>query len=347
MPVRHFTPYASAAVIIAAAFAAVGSLSAQAADFRGETIAIEIGYGPGGGYDTYGRVLAKHYGRFIPGNPTVVPRNMPGAGSLRAANFIYNTAPKNGTELGIFSASTAMEPLMGNEEAKFDPAKFSWIGSMNQDISFCGVWQQPGAANSFEQMLGPSGPETVFGSSGPAAISHQHPLVLKNLLSARVSVISGYEGNKEVNLAMQRGEVNGACGLFLSTIKAQFLSDVQQGRLKLVIQMGPKTTNEFGPIPSVFDFVKNEDDRKVLELHFGQVLLGRPVAGPPGMPEERLSVLRKAFLELMKDPDFLADAQKANLDIDPATGEEVRALLARFADYPKNIIQKAKAAIGR
>src|SRR5829696_10237869 len=157
MPVRHYKPCASAAAIIATAFAAVGSLSAQAADFRGETIAIEIGYGPGGGYDTYGRVLAKHYGRFIPGNPTVVPLNMPGAGSLRAANFIYNTAPKNGTELGIFSASTAMEPLMGNEEAKFDPAKFSWIGSMNQDISFCGVWQQPGAANSFEQMLGTSG----------------------------------------------------------------------------------------------------------------------------------------------------------------------------------------------
>jgi tripartite-type tricarboxylate transporter receptor subunit TctC len=281
MPVRHFKRYASAAAIIATAFTAFCSPSAQAADFKGETIAIEIGYGPGGGYDTYGRVLARHYGRFIPGNPTVVPRNMPGAGSLRAANFIYNTAPKNGTELGIFSASTAMEPLMGNEEAKFDPAKFSWIGSMNQDISFCGVWQQPGAANSFQQMLGSSGPETVFGSSGPAAISHQHPLVLKNLLGARVSVISGYEGNKEVNLAMQRGEVNGACGLFLSTIKAQFLRDVQEGRLKLVIQMGPKTTNEFGPIPSVFDFVKSEDDRKVLELHFGQVLLGRPVAGIP------------------------------------------------------------------
>jgi hypothetical protein len=146
---------------------------------------------------------------------------------------------------------------------------------------------------------------------------------------------------------MQRGEVNGACGLFLSTIKAQFLADVQQGRLKLVIQMGPKTTDEFGPVPSVFDFVKNEDDRKVLELHFGQVLLGRPVAGPPGMPEGRLSALRKAFMELMKDPDFLADAQKANLDIDPATGEQVHALLLRFADYPKNIIQKAKAAIGR
>jgi tripartite-type tricarboxylate transporter receptor subunit TctC len=335
-------------MIATALIAAVpGSPNAQAADFKGETISIQIGYGPGGGYDTYGRVLAKHYGRFIPGNPTVVPRNMPGAGSLRAANFIYNTAPKNGTELGMFSASTAMEPLMGNEEAKFDATKFSWIGSMNQDISFCGVWQHPGAATSFEKMLGQTVPETVFGSSGPAAISHQHPLVLKNLLGARVSVISGYEGNKEVNLAMQRGEVNGACGLFLSTIKAQFLGDVQQGRLKLVIQMGPKTTNEFGPVPSVFDFVKNEDDRKVLELHFGQVLLGRPVAGPPGMPDERLSALRKAFIELMKDPDFLADARKVNLDIDPASGQEVHSLLLRFADYPKHIIEKAKAAIGR
>jgi tripartite-type tricarboxylate transporter receptor subunit TctC len=318
--------------------------AAQAPGFGGETIGIEVGYGPGGGYDTYARLLAKHYGRFIPGNPTVVARNMPGAGSLRAANFIYNLAPKDGTELGAWAASTVMEPLLGNELAKFDAAKFGWIGSMNQDISFCGIWQKPGAATSFQDMLKM---ETIFGSAGPASISFQHPFVLKNLLGANVRVVTGYAGSREVNLAMQRGEVNGACGLFVSSIKSQFLKDVEEGRLKLVIQMGPKTTEEFGKVPSVFDLVKTEIDRKVLELHFKQILLGRPLAGPPGMPPERLAGLRTAFMDTMKDPDFLADAQRANIDIDPVTGEQVDQLLEQFAEYPKSVIDKAKAVIGR
>jgi tripartite-type tricarboxylate transporter receptor subunit TctC len=335
-------------LVLLGSFVLLGAFEGRAAgptpDFGGETIGIEIGYGPGGGYDTYASILAKHFGRHIPGNPNVVPRNMPGAGSLRAANFIYNLAPKDGSELGAWAASTVMEPLLGNDLAKFDAARFGWIGSMNQDISFCGIWQKPGAARSFRDMLTI---ETIFGSAGPASISFQHPLVLKNLLGANARVVTGYAGSREVNLAMQRGEVNGACGLFVSSIKSQFLQDVQEGRLKLVIQMGPKTTDEFGKVPSVFDYVKTEDDRKVLELHFEQILLGRPLAGPPGMPADRLAALRVAFMETMKDPDFLADAQKANIDIDPVTGEQVDQLLEQFSKYPKSVVEKARAVIGR
>src|SRR5258708_4710220 len=149
-------------------------------DFKGETITIQIGYGPGGGYGTYGRALARHYGRFIPGNPNVVPKNMPGAGSLRAANHIYTLTARDPVEVAIFAASTAMEPLMGNDQAKFDAAKFGWIGSMNQDVSFCGVWQGGGGAASFADTLNKDSKELIFGSAGPAAISHQHPLILKN-----------------------------------------------------------------------------------------------------------------------------------------------------------------------
>jgi tripartite-type tricarboxylate transporter receptor subunit TctC len=317
------------------------------ADFRGETVTIQIGYGPGGGYDTYGRALARHFGRFIPGNPTVVPKNMPGAGSLRAANHIYNLSAREGTEIGIFAASTAMEPLMGNDQAKFDVIKFGWLGSMNQDISFCGVWQGPGVPTSFPDMLKQGSMELIFGSAGPAAISHQHPLVLKNVLGANIRVIAGYDGQKEVNLAMQRGEVHGACGLFVSSIKAQWLPDVQAGRLKLFLQMGPKTTDQFGTVHDVFEFVKTDVDRKVLELHFKQTILGRPFAASPNLAKERLAMLRKAFLDTMQDREFLADAQKMNLDIDVATPEQVEALLRQFADYPKAVIEKARAAIGR
>jgi len=316
-------------------------------DFKGETISIQIGYGPGGGYDTYGRALARHLGRFIPGNPLVLPKNMPGAGSLRAANHIYSLGARDAVEIGTFSASTAMEPLMGNDQAKFDATKFGWLGSMNQDVSFCGVWVAPGIPTSIHDMLKKDSKEIIFGSAGPAAISHQHPLVLKNILGANIRVISGYEGQKEVNLAMQRGEVHGACGLFVSSIKTQWLPDVKAGRLKLFLQMGPKTTDEFGEVPDVFNFVNTDEDKKVLELHFKQTILGRPYAASPNLPKERLAVLRKAFLETMKDKDFLADAEKVNLDIDVATPEQVEQLLVQFANYPKNVIDKAKAAIGR
>src|SRR5215831_17497155 len=315
--------------------------------FRGETITIQIGYGPGGGYDTYGRTLARHYGRFIPGNPVIIPKNMPGAGSLRVANHVYNLTARDGIEIAIFAASTAMEPIMGNDQAKFDVTRFGWIGSMNQDVSFCGVWVGPGIPATFRDMLTKVSKELVFGSAGPAAISHQHPLVLKNVLGAGLRVIAGYDGQKEVNLAMQRGEVHGACGLFASSIKTQWLPDVKAGRLKLFVQMGPKTTTEFGEVPDVFDFVQSDEDRKVLELHFKQTILGRPFAASPNLPKERLAVLRKAFLDTMKDREFLADAEKMNLDIDVATAEEVETLLREFASYPKPVIEKAKAAIGR
>jgi tripartite-type tricarboxylate transporter receptor subunit TctC len=218
---------------------------------------------------------------------------------------------------------------------------------MNQDISFCGVWLTPGMPVSLPDMLKKESKELIFGSSGLAAISHQHPLILKNVLGANIRVIAGYDGQKEVNLAMQRGEVHGACGLFVSSIKAQWLPDVKAGRLKLFVQMGPKTTNEFGEVPDVFDFVKTDEDKKVLELHFKQTILGRPFAASPNLPKDRLALLRKAFLDTMADKDFLADAQKMNLDIDIATAEQVETLLREFASYPKSVIDKAKAAIGR
>jgi tripartite-type tricarboxylate transporter receptor subunit TctC len=331
-------------LLLSAAIPAAAMGQPASEPFKGQTISIEIGYGPGGGYDTYARALARHYGRFIPGNPAIVPKNMPGAGSLRAANYIFNLAPKDGTELGAWAASTVMEPLMGNDQAKFDATKFGWIGSMNQDISFCGLWVRPEGPQSFADMFKV---ETVFGSAGQASISYQHPLILKNVLGAKVNVITGYAGTREVNLAMQRGEVHGSCGLFLSSIKSQYLSDVQEGRLKLVIQMGPKTTDIFGPVPSVFDLAKSDEERRILELHFKQILLGRPIAAPPDVPLGILETLRTGFMRTMQDPEFLEDARKVNIDIDPVSAAEVEKLLRQFANYPTPIIRKARAAIGR
>jgi tripartite-type tricarboxylate transporter receptor subunit TctC len=332
---------AAALVLLAAGVARADSV----ADFyAGKTLSLIAGLPPGGGYDTYVRVLARHYGRFIPGHPSIVPSNMPGAGSLLAANYIYGKAVPDGLSLAMFASSAVMEPLLGNKAALFDATKFSWIGSMSQDAAFCGVWAAPGVATTFDEMMTK---ETIIGGGATAAITFQHPMVLKNVLHADLRVIPGYAGTRELNLAMHRGEVNGMCGLFGSSIKAQFGDDVDSGRLKLFIQMGPKISTEYGKVPSVFDYARSDQDRAVLDVHFRQLLLGRPLAGPPGIPADRLQALRAGLLATMKDADFLAEATKVGLDIDPASAEEVEALLQRFAAFPADVFRKAQEAIGR
>jgi tripartite-type tricarboxylate transporter receptor subunit TctC len=298
-----------------AALVAPAQADSVAEFYKGKTVTLIAGFPPGGGYDTYVRILSRHYGRFIPGQPAVVASNMPGAGSLTAANHIYNKAPADGTALAMFASSAAMEPLLGNKAAAFDATKFSWMGSMSQDVAYCGVWQAPGAAATFDEMMTK---ETIFGGGGAAAITSQHPMVMKNILGAKIRVILGYPGTRDINLAMHRGEVNGTCGMFASSVKAQFMDDV-----------------------------RSDEDRAVLDVHFKQLLLGRPLAGPPGIPADRLKALREALVATMKDPEFLAEANRVGLDIEPASPEEVAELLKRFAAYPADVFSRAQEAIGR
>ena len=336
------------AAIALAALLAVAPAPANAetaADFyKGKTVTLIAGFPPGGGYDTYVRVLARHYGRFLPGQPSVIASNMPGAGSLTAANNIYAKYAPDGLALAMFASSAAMEPLVGNKSALFEPTKFSWIGSMSQDVAYCGAWQHPGGATTFDEMLTK---ETIIGGGAPAAITYQHPMVLKNVLKANFKVIQGYKGTRDINLAMQRGEVNGTCGMFGSSINSQFGAEVKDGRMKLFIQMGSRRSNTFGKIPSVFDYAKTDQDRAILQFHFGQLLLGRPLAGPPGIPADRLAALRTALFATMKDPQFLAEAGKAGLDIDPVTPDQVMTLLKQFAAFSPEILVKAREAMGR
>ncbi len=345
---RHFRTTrlhcALAVLLIASAPSGVARAKSAADFYKGKTVSLIAGFPPGGGYDTYVRVLARHYGRFLPGQPTVVASNMPGAGSLTAANNIYAKFAPDGLALAMFASSAAMEPLIGNKAALFDPIKFSWVGSMSQDVAYCGVWQHPGGAKTFDEMLTK---ETIIGGGAPAAITYQHPMVLKNVLKANFKVIQGYKGTRDINIAMQRGEVNGTCGMFGSSVKAQFAAEVQDGRMTLFIQMGSKRSDEFGKIPSVFDYARTEEDRAILQFHFGQLLLGRPLAGPPGIPADRLKALRDALFATMKDPQFLAEATKAGLDIDPVSPEEVDKLLKQFASFSPAILAKAKDAMGR
>jgi tripartite-type tricarboxylate transporter receptor subunit TctC len=342
--IRRSAFRAAAVLLCVAASGGAAHADAVSDFYKGKTVSLIAGFPPGGGYDTYVRVLARHYGRFIPGQPSVVASNLPGAGSLNAANQIYNKTAPDGLTLAMFASSAAMEPLLGNKAALFDATKFGWIGSMSNDVAYCGVWQGPGIATSFDEMLTK---ETIWGGGARAAITFQHPMVLKNVLHAKIKVIPGYAGSRDINLAMQRGEVNGECGLFGSSIKSQFADEVKSGKLKIVIQMGNKRSDEFGKVPSVFDYAKTDDDRAVLDVHFRQLLLGRPLAGPPGIPAERLKALRDALTATMKDPEFLAEANKVGLDIDPASAEAVEDLLKRLAAFPPEVFRKAQEAIGR
>ena len=326
-------PLALAALL---AVAPVAAKAETAADFyKGRTVSLIAGFPPGGGYDTYVRVLARHFGRFLPGQPTVVASNMPGAGSMVAANNIYAKYAPDGLAIGMFASSALMEPLIGTKSALFDPQKFSWVGSMSQDVAFCGAWSHPGVPKTFDEMLKT---ETIIGGGAPAAITYQHPMVLKNTLKANFKVIQGYKGTRDINIAMQRGEVNGTCGMFASSVKAQYHQEVQDGRMKLFIQMGSKRSDEFGKIPSVFDYAKTDEDRAILQFHFGQLLLGRPLAGPPGIPADRLAALRTAMLATFKDKAFVADCAKQRLECaDPKSGEELTALVSRAYGAPADV----------
>jgi tripartite-type tricarboxylate transporter receptor subunit TctC len=297
---------------------------------------------PGGGFDSYERLLARHIGNFIPGKPTIVPRNMPGGGGLVVANYLYNAAPRDGRHMAIFGPFNAMEPLYGNATAKFDPAKFTWIGNMNLEVEGCGVWRSAGiqSLSDLQTKL------ARFGSSGKASTTNRSALALKNLVGAKVQVVLGYRGSREINIAMRRGEVDGMCGISVSSAIAEWNQDIKNGDLKIVVQLGRKNHPFFGNAANIYDHIKDERDRKVAEFVFRPNEFGRPIAAPPALPPERAAALRDAFAKTMRNPAFLADAKKARLLIDSASGEEITQLFSTLQQQPKEIVERAKAIIG-
>jgi tripartite-type tricarboxylate transporter receptor subunit TctC len=329
-------------VLLVSLFALPAAAQSVEDFYRGRTIALTIGLGAGGGYDLYARVMAKHIGRYIPGNPAIVPKNMPGGGGVQAANYLANVAARDGSELGMLAPSVILMPLFGDPAAKFDPRHLSWIGSMNNEVLSCGVWHTTGLTH-FEEMYQK---EVIFGGSGPAGVTTQHPLVLKNLLGAKAKVITGYAGSKELNLAMQRGEVEGACGLSASSLKTQWREEWHDGRLRVLIQMGSHDHPDLEGVPDIYKFARSDEDLQVLHLLFDQSVIGRVVFAPPAMPRDRLEALRRALAAMLADKDFRADADKAQMEIDPATGPDIESLLQRFFAYPHGIIAKAKAVAG-
>ncbi|MBM3607572.1 MAG: hypothetical protein FJX29_03830 [Alphaproteobacteria bacterium] len=325
-------------------------VSAQSVEnfYRGKQITIWVGYGTGGGYDTTARLLARHYGEHIPGKPNVVVQNVPGAGSLLAANNLYNLAPKDGTVIGIFSSTVALLPVYGDPKAKFETLKFSWIGNIHRDTMACGVWKGAGQNIAVLEDLIKAQKTVVFGSDGKDAPLTRWPLFMKNVLSANLQVVPGYKGTREINLAMQRGEAHASCGMFESTVRGSYMQDYKAGNLNIFVQTGFNRNVElFGRATNLYSLLKSEEDKQMAQLVFSPAEMTRPLAGPPGLPADRLAALRKGMLDAIASPAFKAEADKINIEFSPMSGEEIAATLAGLMKTPKTVVEKASVVTSK
>jgi tripartite-type tricarboxylate transporter receptor subunit TctC len=309
------------------------------ADFyRGKNILLVIGYTAGGGYDLYGRIVARHMQKYIPGNPTIVPQNMPGAGSLKAANFIFGIAPQDGLTIGTVTRGVATDTLLGG--SKFDPRKFSWIGSTTSETSVCATWNTS-AVKAWGDMFGRT--FTMGGAQGSEPDSFT--LLLKNVFGTHVRLVSGYPGGNDINLAIERGEVEGRCGWSWSSIKSQQADWLRGRKINILTQLATKKHPDLPNVPLLLDLTQNEEQRQITKLILASLVVGRPFLGPPGIPEDRKAALRKAFDKTMRDRDFLDEATTLSLEIEPVAASEVESLLAELYKTPNAVIEKAAAAI--
>jgi tripartite-type tricarboxylate transporter receptor subunit TctC len=335
---------------LTAGIAAVSASSVAAADavadfYKGKQINVIVGYGPGGGYDVYTRQLLRHMPRYIPGNPTMVVQNMPGAGSLRAANFVTNAAPKDGTTLMVIGAPAALEPLFGNKEAKFETLKLNWIGNMIRDTAACGTWHNSGI-KSLQDIIKAKTP-VVFGASGHGSYSNIHAQVLRHMLGANLRVITGFKGIKDMGLALERGELQSQCALALSTAKATFSQNVERGELKFLVQFGKQDHPYFGGAPNFYKMIKSPEQIQVADLIFGMSEIARPLLGPPGMPPQIVAALRKAMVDAVNDKAFRAETDKSGLPIEFVSGEETQQTFVEFYKSSPAVLQKTREIMGR
>jgi len=307
------------------------------ADFyRGKTVEIYVGTSVGGGYDAYARMLARHLGKYIPGNPTVVAKNMEGGGGMRLANFLYNAAAKDGLIFGTFNRGTGFDPLFGNRSAQFEATRFNWLGSTNNEVSVCVAWHSHGIA-TYQDVLAR---ELVVGASGPAADTFQYPKIANAVLGTRFRIITGYPGGNDIDLAMERGEVQGRCGWSWTSVKATHPTWLPQKRINILFQMGLDKHPDLPETPLIMDLARNDEERAIFKLIFGRQVMAWPFALPPGVPGERVAVLRKAFADTLRDKNFLADAGKGNFEVRPVAGEAIQALVEDIYATAPAIVQK-------
>lgn len=326
----------------AAVFATLSPLTANAdpvADFyKGKTLTIYVGLSAGGGYDTNARLVGRHIGKYIPGNPTVVAQNMTGAGGAKMVAYLMQVAPKDGTSIGMIANNFPAMQAAGMSQITFDTGKLQWIGSISPTVETMTVWKTAGVSSIEEAR----NKEVVAGASGKGAITYTFPAMLNEILGTKFKIVAGYQGGNAINLAMERGEVQARNNTW-SSWKATKPDWLKNGDIRVLVYAGPKP-RDIGNIPSISDLVKNEDDLKVVELVISGTRLGRPLAAN-GAPVERVAALRAAFLKVMGDPDFVREAEKMRVEIDPVSGETMQKVVADVLATPKPLVARARALI--
>jgi tripartite-type tricarboxylate transporter receptor subunit TctC len=327
--------------LVAAALAIV-ALSTAAADsvadfYKGKNVELYIGYSAGGGYDVYARLLARHMGKHIPGNPVVVPKNMTGAGSLKLANWLYAVAPKDGTVFGMIGRGTGFDPLFGIKGAQFQGTKYNWIGSANDEVSICVSWHTSDI-KKFEDLLTR---ELIVGGTGASADTDQFPRIMNAVLGTKMRVITGYPGGNDIGLALERGEVRGRCGWSWSSVKVTHPKWIEEKKINILIQLSLAKHPDLPDVPLVVDLAKTDADRQIMRLLFARQSLGRPFLAPPGIPAERVAALRKAFMDTMRDKELLAEAEKSQLEVTPVSGEDIQKLVEEVYATPDAITKRA------
>jgi tripartite-type tricarboxylate transporter receptor subunit TctC len=329
-------------LMIPALMIPVSARADSVADFyRGRTVEVYVGYSTGGGYDIYARALARHMGRFIPGNPTLVPKNMEGAGSLRLANWLANAAPRDGSVFGTIGRGTSFDPILGQPGAQFTATDLTWLGSMNQEVSICASWFDSGV-NTYQDLLSK---ELLVGAVSNNDDTGQFARVMNTVLGTKMKIVTGYPGGNDVVLAMERGEVKGRCGWSWSSVLAAHMAWWKEKKINVLVQLALAKHPDLPDVPLVTDLAKTDAQRQMLRMIFARQVMGRPFVAPPGVPTDRVAALRKAFMDTMADKEFRADADKAKLEIEPATGEKVEALVKEVYATPAEIAKQAAAAL--
>jgi tripartite-type tricarboxylate transporter receptor subunit TctC len=307
--------------------------------YKGRNVTLVIGYSVGGGYDAYARLLGRYFGKHIPGNPSIVPEQMTGAGSLRSANFIYSVAAKDGSVFGTFSRSMGISPLV--DKAEFDSRKFTWLGSVTDDNTICVTWNTSPIKNWDDFLTKPS----KFGGEGAGADPDIWTLLYKNVFGARAQLVSGYPGTNDTVLAMERGEIDGLCGISWSTIKSRHSEWLTSHSVNIIVQAALKKEPEIASVPLATDLAKTPEQLQIIKLLLVSQAMARPFAAPPDIPADRKAALLAAFDATMKDADFLAEAQKLSFDVRPVSATAIDAMLAEVYQTPKDVIARATKAI--
>ena len=326
-----------AAASLIAATSLISAAQAQSESFD-KPITVYVAGTAGGGIDLLARALARHMGQYLPGTPNMVVQDMPGAGGIRAANFLAEAAPRDGTAIGTFAGGPVIEPLIGARNPGYDMSKFTWIGAVSKDVGVCLSY----GTTPFKTVEDLRDKQMIVAGTGAGSDSDTYPVILNEVLKTKLKLITGYLGTKETIMAIETGEAHGRCSVAWSALKMARPDWLRDKKINVIMQFGLEKSPELPDVPLVLDLVKNPEDRQLMELLMGTMAVARPFMAPPGVPEARAALLRRAFDKTMKDAGFLAEAQQLQLDVEPTPGEEAQKVVQNMYATPKAVVERAK-----